>query len=501
MRRGTLVLALVLGLALGSPLLAAAPWENLMGRADYLMGIGRYVEARAVFQDITYQYPATPAVDRAVVGIAKSYLAEEDYRAGVSYLEDVLTKSGDLESRKEARELYGNLERSFRAARVSATQARDAKQAEYDDISWWNIFKIFTKLGLRSDLKDAEKDLNEIASIHNMFNPNLLMPDAYADTGTADETTDETTDDTAASDTASEGATDETTSTEDMDRARAYDILKDDIARLIALVPDEKQDEVSDIVSAAGTTPTSDEAVIDTDDSTDDAAAEAAGEDEGTTDETDELVTDDTAGSPDDTAVVGSELTTDTSDEVGSDDEAAVEVAADETDETTGVVEVIGTGDEVAAIDETATTTESVAAEDETSAEVAVAETTDVVVEDAAPAAPSMTVGELRQAYVNAYQVYIRAHQSGDPAQIQEALAAYRTSLQAFNEAQTSYRNVQVNGPADAPSAASTTETPAVKTPVPAVPAGVVVPTDRLGRVTSGGLDSGIRSSRGGLQR
>ena len=236
-------------------------------RADYLMNLGRYVEARSAYQDVAADNPGTDLVDKATVGIARSYMAEEDYRTGITFLEDVLTSSSSMAGKEEAQTLYCNMERAFRNSRTRATQNLNELQSEYDDISWFNIFKIFKKFGLRSDIKKAEKELQNLSDLHNLFNTSLLLPDAYTepaidivdaddttDGDVADEDTDEDVDEDTDEDTDEDvdEDTDEEVTQEDIDRARAYEILQDDIARLIALVPEENQDEIPGIVSIDG---------------------------------------------------------------------------------------------------------------------------------------------------------------------------------------------------------------------------------------------------------
>jgi len=468
-------------------------WSTYMARADYLMQLGRFPEARAAYQDVCAQFPGTIAVDRAVVGIARTHLAEEDYHSGITYLEDVLVKSSDLDSKTEARQLYCNLERAFRNARTRATRNYNSIKAEYDDISWWNIFKIFTKLGLRSDLRAAEKELQELTDLHNAFNPSLLLPDAYAeepvaetttetaasDTTTTDETTDETGDETA------DESTDEEEDQEALDRARAYELLQEDIARLIALIPDDKLDEVASIVSIDGSTTTT---------------ASAPSTTETTVD-----------------SVVGSELTSDTTDEIVSAPVDTVTTSAIDELPT----EVIGEGDDLVTVSTDTTETTTVASDDAT---VGTTEATEVVSTDAtetttdAPAAASdpavvtepattqASIGELRQAYIGAYQAYIRATQSGDPAATQQALADYRSALQTFTNAQSALVGAPTStagtgGTNDAPAAPSSTSPSASVNTSVTLPAGSVITTDRAGRVVLGNRNQPQVTSRRSLQQ
>ena len=106
----------------------------------------------------------------------------------------------------------------------------------------------------------------------------------------------------------------------------------------------------------------------------------------------------------------------------------------------------------------------------------------------------SLSIGELKEAYINSYQVYIKAYQSGDPVAVREAMAAYRTSLQTFNEAQA---NIMTSDSVlsgddainDSPAAASDTESNVSDSDTSTdsrtfVPVNNTV-TDRLGRIDS----------------
>lgn len=458
-------------------------------RADYLMNLGRFVEAREAYQDVAADNPGTDLVDKATVGIARSYMAENDFQTGITFLEDVLTSGSSMGGKEEAQTLYCNMERAFRNSRTRATQNLNSIQAEYDDISWFNIFKIFKKLDLRSDIKKAEKELQELSDLHNLFNTALLQPDAYTEPA-VDPVEDTTTDDSGDEDTTDDETTDEDTDTDEeqtqdeIDRARAYEILQDDIARLIALVPEENQDEIPGIVDVDGedatvvvSTPGA-AIAVDTEEGTvsvktDDVEIAVSVADDGLDETVDEEL--DTESLP------SAPATTDTTSEtvIGEDDVlvAVVDDKVDSVDEepVTSTASVVA--DEI---------TSSVGVEIVTSGTPAAADTTE---EETEVAVVPATIGELKQGYITAYQAYIKAHQSGDPAAVREAMTAYRAALRSYQDAQNNVvSNESVTSgdeASDSPAAASTTGSESSTTDSGDqrvfTPSSNVV-TDRLGR-------------------
>ena len=530
-----------------TPLMAEdpAPWSTYMDRAEYLMSLGRYPEARSMYQNVCSQFPGTVAVDRAVVGISKTHLAEEDYRGGISYLEDVLTKSSDIESKTEARQLYCNMESAFRNARTRATRHYTAIEQEYDDISWWNIFKIFKKLDLRGDLKEAEKDLQELSDLHNLFNPSLLLPSAYADSpvepidgeaddGEADE--DEADDDEADDGEADDGEADEDEADEDeadedeadedeadedeadedeadeeedMSRDLAYEVLEEDIARLISLIPDEKIADASAVISGEVSEETTVTAPVDSKLVTESAVGSA-------------LSTD----TSDDQSVGGVITTTETIDEEASDvigeGDSLVTISEDETGATTETAEESTSEGSIVATTATASspsttvTTQMVASEDKKEETSGPAAPTGTIIKDERESSPTVkSVAELKRDYIAAYQDYVRATQSGDPAEVQAAMEAYRQAREAYNEGQVRDNSVSTgggtggtngNGSAEnggaSPSAPVGTPSAATGTLPDGTPvsSGAVLSTDRIGRVRVGDRNSDNLNSRVGLQ-
>ena len=130
----TILIALFsLGAAIAQTTVAPpATADEMLRHATYLASVGDYQRARDTFYSVCEQFPGTTAVDKAVVGIAKTYLGEEDYRRSIMYLEDVLVKSANMEARTEARNLYTTLEKHFRTARTRAETFFTEKKAEYE---------------------------------------------------------------------------------------------------------------------------------------------------------------------------------------------------------------------------------------------------------------------------------------------------------------------------------------------------------------------------------
>lgn len=150
------------------------PWAEAFRLAREAMRDGDPEGARDVFAEILGDYQQVDVRDRATAGIASSFLQERRYQDAIESLADGVHAGGD--DFTQSRQLYTALERRIRRARNRARSDVVALQEDYDDISWWNVFRIFEKLGKRKDLKDAEKDLEELEDLYQSFEPALLLP-------------------------------------------------------------------------------------------------------------------------------------------------------------------------------------------------------------------------------------------------------------------------------------------------------------------------------------
>ncbi len=461
----TLVLLAAL-LCFQSPPPAAAQGDDhptareLLQQAEYRFRLGEYEDARSIYQEILFRYPGTIWVDKAVVGIARSHLAEGDYAAGIRYLEDVLSKSNDLESRVEAHRLYIRLESRIRRLRTSAYEAYVAKQQEYDSISWFNIFKIFKKLRLKSELARARHDYEEISRLHDLFNPSLLVPPiSYG--GTDEE-------ETAGEETASEEATGSTTTTGEVDREgesrrerlrSILEKLRDEIAALV----DELEER---ILSRSG----EEESSCPTEETTSSESG-AAISTATTAPETkeEENVESESPAMPESSSAPILVMTTSVDEEEVS-TSAAVPTTGATAEEEAGGTSAEETAlstepltqstEEVAAVigeDETPSSTEP--AEISTDATAATTATTGDASVAAAPEpsdgegeeAPPATIGELRAEYIQAYRRYREALSTLDREAVMRARYEFQEARRRYVEAR---RRMMEGGAASATSGA-----------------------------------------------
>lgn len=486
-----------------------APWEAEFQKARRLMADEDHEEAREVFRGILEQYPDLEIQDRAISGMASSYLAERRYARAIRYLEGAIEEHASL---LRSRTLYSAVEervgRALARARVRERQARE----EYEDLSWWNIFRIFDKLGRRRDLKDAERDVEELQELRNLFRPELLLPlplrrpadpplrimdtassassaattgsataastsgastvlakaselassapGSDAVSGPAEAVTEAATEGAAPASPASTGsatATEEasvasTSGTED-GKAEAFRVLADEIDALLVLIPADRiaaaelilQGRVASASLSTLSTPM--------------ASTEAATATEATTSSPPEVL-------PEPGSQPVSESTS---------------APAPTEDPDAAVVETVAPA----------------APSDPSTAPAEATVTTTAPVEPPAP----VTSGSLREAYFAAYRDLQAALQTSDSAAIQQAREAYMAALAAMRGAQWGIVQGSSQGPA-APGSPQVVE-PVVRSPVPSTghQAGRgTFQQDRLG-VFRGTGDGALGSSRGSFQR
>jgi hypothetical protein len=539
------------------------PWHNAFAQARYYIERGKMSDARERLEEIVDEYEFPEVLDRASALYSETYLRERRYGDAIDFMEDTLEARGD-EPFEMTRRLYTATERRIRRARNRARMTVEALEERYEDISWWNVFKIFDKLGRRKDLKDAEKDLEELEDLHDRFDPRHLFPvpaltvsaeeDGVTDEDdSGDESSDEAQDSSDESDSdeasesdkaevADEESTEEaeeasSTATEDadstqgseeaeeeasaeegtaeaaastdaeategdgeaeteaetasapasgetsaasdaMNRDTAKEVLAEEIAALVALIPEDKLDQADAILG--GTVEEGDEA--------------AETETEGEGEESEEVETA-SASASDETSAAAD--TDEASEEPG--DESSAEP-------TEGTLELMPSSPESS---ETSATAE-VAASDEAS------ETT---------AADVTSLAGLREQYYAAYQHLQQTLVSGDQDAIKAARQDYLAAVQAMQSGQAhtaggstadtegpAAPSSSTTGTADAGDAAASTDAgdgatgPAAPAVTPA-PAGTgvsgttgFVRRDRAG-IQRGVSDGGLRQSRGSLRR
>jgi hypothetical protein len=151
------------------------PWHNAFAQARYYIERGKMSDARERLEEIVDEHDFPEVLDRASALYSETYLRERRYGDAIDFMADALEARGN-ESFEMTRRLYTATERRIRRARNRARMTVEALEERYEDISWWNVFKIFDKLGRRKDLKDAEKDLEELEDLHDRFDPRHLFP-------------------------------------------------------------------------------------------------------------------------------------------------------------------------------------------------------------------------------------------------------------------------------------------------------------------------------------
>lgn len=247
-------------------LFAPEPWDAAIQRARYEVERGRTDDARDILEEVLDTYDHPKARDQAITGIAATYMTEKRYERAILYLNDSFAEENGAGTR--ARLLYRGLERRITRARDRSRLAVRIAENEYEDISWFNIFKLFEKLDRRKDLKNAEQDRDELQYLHGLFESEYLfpgpMPEPIYTIAKADETQ------PAASDSATEddppAASDEP----------ADDSTEDEAAEDEPAAPAEAAVTEADAEDGATEDEPEDEAAEET--SEDDAAPAASGE-------------------------------------------------------------------------------------------------------------------------------------------------------------------------------------------------------------------------------
>ncbi|MBI4864320.1 MAG: hypothetical protein HY815_29285 [Candidatus Riflebacteria bacterium] len=149
--------------------------NSVVADAERLLSMGDIYRAQMLFEKVLKEYPGSEAAGKAISGIANSFVMQRNYQGAVGYLENVIVRSPDASTGQKAREVYSKLAATVDGAQRQAYQVYRQAQAQYDSISWFNIFRIFEKFRLRSDLKQVQKDLDEITEVKLLFNPVYLV--------------------------------------------------------------------------------------------------------------------------------------------------------------------------------------------------------------------------------------------------------------------------------------------------------------------------------------
>lgn len=532
------------------------PWHNAFAQARYEIGRNRMDDAREILEEIVDTYEDGGIMDRASSLYTETYLRERRYEEAIDFMDEALGARGE-NSFETTRRLYTATERRIRRARNRAREAVDALEERYEDISWWNVFKIFDKLGRRKDLKEAEKDLEELEDLHHRFDPRHLFPvpaltvDPDED-GISDDEADESTEGSDGDETADTGdAT--TTDDEQEDDESESESEKAEVAE--AVEETESEEAVTEEASEEATEEAETEAVAASTDAeaseSEAAPGEAASEDTAAAAPTDspEAMNRDTAKEvlaeeiaalvaliPEDKldqadAILGTEAASEDaepSEEIEGDSaegEAAVAETGDEESEVAEETAESEPGDEAAA-SPTEGTLELMPSSPDTSSTSATAEVAATDEVEETTAADVASLGNLREQYYAAYQRLQQALVAGDQDAIKTARQAYLGAVQAMQSGQAHGANGttapdateeatgpaapsdSTSGPADVTDSAASVDGagPAAPAATPA-PAGTGVnPTagfirrDRAG-IQRGVSDGGIRTSRGSLRR
>ena len=535
------------------------PWHNAFAQARYLIERGRMGDARERLEEIVDEYEFPEVHDRASSMYSETYLRERRYSEAIDFMEDALEARGD-EPFEQTRRLYTATERRIRRARNRAREAVEALEDRYEDISWFNVVKLFDQLGRRKDLKEAEKDLDELEDLHRSFDPRHLFPvpaltvapeeDGVTDAESTEEATDESADTTQATPTEEDEETDESekSDVEEAEATTEADAVAETDAE--AETVESTSEESADEETGAPAASTDAEAEAETE-----AAAASETEAEAPTEEPGAEVAGDTEAMNRDTArellaeeisalvalipedklaeadaILGGTTASEEGDEAGG---AEVETEEVDTDSAAASDETSGSADADEATEEpgdesSAAPTEGTlelmpsspeSAETSATAEVAAAEDTADTT-----AADVTTLGSAREQYYAAYQRLQQALVSGDQEAIATARQEYLTSVQVMQGSQATAAGgstAEAEGPAAPTSsttgpaetdggAAASTDAEATGPGAPgatAAPAGTGVnPTngfirrDRAG-IQRGVSDGGLRTSRGSLRR
>lgn len=443
------------------------PWADEFRRASLAMARQDYGRARSLFAAIEEKYPSeVDVVDRAQAGYASTFLRERRFARAIAYLEE---RIGDAPTTsRRTRDLYIAMEKRIRRARDRAEAAVAEAEEAYEDISWFNIFRIFTKLSRRRDLKNAEEDLDELKELHGLFDEELLEPlpeilpmASGTSTGSAAGSTAATTGSAGAAASASkpetattsatvtvvptptpsatpvaseapvndpdppandsQGASAPSTGTASDPRAEAYRVLEAEIDALVALIPTDRLDQANAILTGlAAPRPA---------DATAPTTQAAAAQEPATA-----------AADPTPVATGAAAGATTTSTEAS----AATTPPADSSppaETATGTVELLG-GNPSAPAESTVSTTAPVVA-------------------------PPANPGDARRAYNDAYAELREALRSNDPARVAAAREAYVAALQALSASQAAlmgHGSVGTGAPA-APGTSGEASPPTTGTP------------------------------------
>lgn len=424
-----------------------APWAPVLQQARFEMNRGDFDQARSLLDQMRQDFSQQIAQDRAAAGLASTYLKEKRYAEAIQSLEDSMAASET--ELFGSRQLYAAIERRVGRARNRAREEVARRQAEYDDISWWNVFKLFTKLDKRKQLKQAEEDLEELEGIYSEFEPALLFPigmprilpvldglieatELTTETTTEEGATEEGTgdgddEDSAATESSDEGTGDDSAASEDSEEADEGS-TSEKAETDESTVVEESSEENPEAAETSTVSVTADEV----------ASLNRQTAYETLSEEIDgllALIPEDKLAEADAIldGIPGMESLETEASAAASEETTDDDILTDFSEEATGVstdeeVEVAEL-DEAADTDESATPTEGTldtvgGSDSAASADVVAAET------EATPAAA--TPVNAREAYVAAYQALQAAIRSGDQEAIQAARDEYLVAVQTM---------------------------------------------------------------------
>jgi len=154
-----------------SSLLSTGSWTTLLARADEMMSSGNATWAGQLYTKVISGDPNTEDVVKAISGLVRSLTKEHQYRQAIDFLEETINNTEDSAIRLAARETYTRLLNNVDVAQRRAYAAKQQTKARYDEIPWYNIFRIPEKLRIKSQLQDVQSDLDYITQVKMFFNP------------------------------------------------------------------------------------------------------------------------------------------------------------------------------------------------------------------------------------------------------------------------------------------------------------------------------------------
>lgn len=151
------------------------PWASQIREAQQLVNSAPE-QARAHYELILAEHPNSDGARQAIQGIADTFVVTRDYAQLTRFLENQMSSTRTPEISRSAREVYTRVASTVDNAHMQAYQRYSQVQREYDDISWFNIFRIFDKFKMRGELKDLKQDLDYITEVKMGFNPANILP-------------------------------------------------------------------------------------------------------------------------------------------------------------------------------------------------------------------------------------------------------------------------------------------------------------------------------------